>query len=237
MSEEGYIQGAGDDSEGWSQGLTSSIFWQNKEALMAAVSNDGEEALDELVRKLVTDSKSTGRGNEVMLVKPTRNLFLAGNGMQSSYDLIIDCNGTATAIENEGDAGAARSTQVLALACKEGKSGSKTLRDKLPEVKVSVERLLKKSPDARILARCSTGNNLSPGVALVILCCLYNDEGRSAILPLLTSANMFYRWCGSSRRSFDRQTVHQTASSLDHILKARCQSISSHTSSCELVLN
>ena len=204
---------------------------------MAAVSNDGEEALYELVRKLVTDSKSTGRGNEVMLVKPTRNLFLAGNGMQSSCDLIIDCNGTATAIENEGDAGAARSTQVLALACKEGKSGSKTLRDKLPEVKVSVERLLKKSPDARILARCSTGNNLSPGVALVILCCLYNDEGRSAILPLLTSANMFYRWCGSSRRSFDRQTVHQTASSLDHILKARCQSISSHTSSCELVLN
>jgi tRNA A64-2'-O-ribosylphosphate transferase len=51
-SDTGYIQGAGDDTEAWAFGLTSSAFWKNKAYLMA-------ESSEEELRARIAEVMST----------------------------------------------------------------------------------------------------------------------------------------------------------------------------------
>ncbi|GKT84914.1 LOW QUALITY PROTEIN: tRNA A64-2'-O-ribosylphosphate transferase [Colletotrichum tofieldiae] len=53
MSEAGYIQGAGDDTENWALGLTADVFWDNAGALLAAPEAD----LPDTVARLVAERK------------------------------------------------------------------------------------------------------------------------------------------------------------------------------------
>ncbi|KAH7033164.1 initiator tRNA phosphoribosyl transferase-domain-containing protein [Microdochium trichocladiopsis] len=55
MSEGGYIQGAGDDTENWAFGLTPPIFWANADLLLSTPEAD----LPGLVRQLVDQAKAT----------------------------------------------------------------------------------------------------------------------------------------------------------------------------------
>lgn len=170
MSEEGYIQGSGDDSEGWSLGLTAGMFWENKERLMTAVDEGGD--VEEIVRRVVEDSKKAGGMGQCVLIRPTTNLFSGANGnegVKEGFDLVVDCN--ATAIDQSN-------SKVLCLGCKDGKLGSKLLREKLPEVKKKAEELLRKNSDVKILLSCSTGKDLSIGVVLVLLCIFCSDDGK-----------------------------------------------------------
>ncbi|KAL8728632.1 MAG: hypothetical protein Q9181_005282 [Wetmoreana brouardii] len=70
-SENGYIQGAGDDSEGWSHGLTPALFWANKEALMKT----NEAELPDLIRSLL-QTESLETGSSATLVKPTECIYI-----------------------------------------------------------------------------------------------------------------------------------------------------------------
>lgn len=168
MSGDGYIQGAGDDSEGWSRGLSASMFWENREELMRAA-KDGED-MEELVTRIVGDTKRRVDGRGAVLIKPAKGLFLgsgvAGEDM-GKFDLIVDCN--SAEVNEKGR---------LGLGCRDGKLGSKMLRDKLGIVKAKIQDVFKASLSARISAVCSTGRDLSAGVVLVILCCFFDDQGK-----------------------------------------------------------
>ncbi|KAF4582166.1 tRNA A64-2'-O-ribosylphosphate transferase [Ophiocordyceps camponoti-floridani] len=50
----GYVQGAADDAENWSLGLTPSIFWRNVDALLAASDTD----LPSLIATLMTEAQA-----------------------------------------------------------------------------------------------------------------------------------------------------------------------------------
>ena len=171
MSEEGYIQGAGDDGEGWARNLTARVFWLNKDELMSAVQN-GED-VEGLVDRLVTEDKyrsSYGPGHSV-LISPTRNLYVGfGEGILADHDfnLVIDVN----ALHDEPQ------LKLLGMRCKEGKIGSKMMRERMPQIAARAEKQLRTWPEKKILVKCSTGKDLSVGVVLVILCCFYADDGK-----------------------------------------------------------
>lgn len=168
ISEGGYIQGAGDDSEGWSHGLTAQVFWRHRQRLMSS----SEEELPEVIEELMSDVRGSGGTKaEGTRITPTENLFICAGavGNEDTYGLVIDCNGNETAANSN----------MIGLACRLGKLGSKDLREKLPIVAELVKERLLKDGNARVLISCSTGKDLSVGVAVALLCLYYDDSGKS----------------------------------------------------------
>lgn len=183
-SEGGYVQGAADDSESWSHDLTPETFWNHADTLLNATPNE----LPELIVSLLgSDQRQATTEIVPVLVRPTKNIYItqlnhmrvdvsapetsktSGNLSMGSikFDLIINCNlKDSTA-----------SPQVLDLACRHGKLGSKDLRDRLPIVKSFVSTNFERNPDCRILITCSTGKDLCVGVAVLLLCVFFDDSG------------------------------------------------------------
>ena len=171
MSEGGYIQGAGDDSEAWALGLTPNIFWENKVALLDA----GEENLPELIGELAMQYQQQLLDGQVTLIKPTRNVYIGkegGSGGDISFDLLIHCN---------GDIKAPGGTETLSLGCGSRKLGSRDLRKALDKAKDFVLSQLGRNPSQLVLVACSTGQDLAVGTALMILCLFYDDGGKNHI--------------------------------------------------------
>ncbi|GBF62348.1 hypothetical protein TMEN_4886 [Trichophyton mentagrophytes] len=173
MSEGGYIQGAGDDSEGWSHGLTPPIFWKHKDLLMAA----GESELPGLIQELIEKECKLPSTNRRYLIKPTRNIYIgkrSGVGDDaSSFDLVIDCAGSV----DSSQSGSPQSTKWLNLGCPAGKLGSRQLRKVLASAESFVSRHLTGDPSLSLLIMCSDGKDISVGTALMILCSLFDDQG------------------------------------------------------------
>ncbi|CAG7926892.1 unnamed protein product [Penicillium olsonii] len=193
MSEGGYIQGAGDDSEGWAYGLTPPVFWANREILK----NTPEDDLPDLIQRLVSEHKQLDVARDATLVAPTKNLFITSTGAAneaSGYDLVIDCNGSPA----EGD------VQRLGLGCDTGKLGSRDLRKSLDKVRDFVVARFEANPDSSLLVTCGSGKDLSAGTLLAIICLFYNDEGGfDASLSKRTISKQFIRqrlaWLVSSK--------------------------------------
>ena len=169
VSEGGYIQGAGDDSEGWARGLTPPMFWRYLERLLKTK----EEELPDLITEILDEEKKTKVVHERVLVKPTKIIYLADGERldDDQFNLIINCTGKSAhpfAIDSD---------KVLDLQCREGKLGSKDLRERLGTVKSFVGTALQRKPHCRILIMCSSGKDLSVGVALALLCLFFDDSG------------------------------------------------------------
>ncbi|KAF2012673.1 hypothetical protein BU24DRAFT_425308, partial [Aaosphaeria arxii CBS 175.79] len=168
-SEGGYVQGAADDHEAWSCGLTPTAFWENKELLLGT----NEEDLPEVIRGLVG---GLGGSKAVpVLVKPTTNLFVSSseNLDIDPFDVIISCTPEALSTTNPEHV---KTKQYLHLACQTLKLGSRDLRNQLQ----SLEAFMASVPDLnsrKIVICCPTGKDLSIGVALAIVCLYVNDEG------------------------------------------------------------
>jgi tRNA A64-2'-O-ribosylphosphate transferase len=170
ISEGGYIQGAGDDSEGWSHGLTPPVFWENKSMLLATE----ESKLPELIERLVKEHRKQEGGPQATLIQPTRNLYIGQAGAAASksggYDLIIACN--EKPLESGGD------PKRLNLGCSTVfKLGSRDLRKALDQVKAFVETHLSADPSRSLLVTCETAKDLSVGTLLAIICLFYDDNG------------------------------------------------------------
>ncbi|KAJ9220276.1 hypothetical protein DTO027B5_1210 [Paecilomyces variotii] len=170
MSEGGYIQGAGDDSESWAHGLTPPVFWENKSTLLAT----DEEELPDRIQELMAKQRSQKTDHEAILVAPTQNLYISRTSSLSTdtdgYDLVIDCNASPQA--SEGNA------KRLNLGCGSAKLGSRDLRKSLDQVKTFVNTTLLSNPAQSLLVTCETGKDLSAGALLAILCLFYNDDGQ-----------------------------------------------------------
>lgn len=213
MSEGGYIQGAGDDSEGWAYGLTPPVFWANREILK----NTAEDDLPDLIQRLVGEHKQLDVAGDATLIAPTKNLFITSGSVDaaSKYDLVIDCNGTPV----EGD------VKRLGLGCDTGKLGSRDLRKSLDKVRDFVATRIGANPDLSLLVTCESGKDLSAGTLLSIICLFYNDEGMYAVPCRMMNSSA--RWKGNGKLRFlhrwlrclaeqarNQQAIHQTASSL-----------------------
>lgn len=190
MSADGYIQGAGDDTEHWSHGLTAEMFWEHKSRLVDDLNTD--EDIEEAVKQIVAQSrleKSMAEG-VASRIAPTSNLFLAtlssknDLSLSEGFDLIVDCNVYNPEI----------CINHLCLGCKDGKLGSRSLREKLPLVRARAEKILTNNTEAKILVRCTTGKDLSVGVLLVLLCCCFDEQGKVHL---------------SDTRSIDKQLIRQ----------------------------
>lgn len=173
ISEGGYIQGAGDDSEAWAHGLTPPVFWPHKSTLLA----QSEEDLPEVIGNLMREHRKQTSGQQATLVTPSRNLYisqadpgLAENGL---YDLIIDCNGKPEAIEVIES-----KSKRLNLGCISSKQGGRDLRNHLDKVRDFVASHLNSNPSQSLLVMCESGKDLSAGALLTIICLLYSDAGK-----------------------------------------------------------
>ncbi|KAE8354832.1 tRNA A64-2'-O-ribosylphosphate transferase [Aspergillus coremiiformis] len=169
MSEGGYIQGAGDDSEGWAHGLTPPVFWAHKSTL----SKTREDDLPELIETLVEEYQKQDGGQQATLIAPTRNLYISRTDPQSTEggacDLVIDCNGNPEATEGN--------PKRLNLGCGLSKLGSRDLRKHLHKVLAFVGLQLESNPSQSLLVTCESGKDLSAGALLAILCLCYDDDG------------------------------------------------------------
>ncbi|KAJ6034880.1 hypothetical protein N7499_002097 [Penicillium canescens] len=176
MSEGGYIQGAGDDSEGWAHGLTPPVFWANH----AVLKGTAEEDLPDVIGRLVGEFKLGNASSEVTCIAPTRNLFIgeagAGVDFEGRFDLVIDCNGdVGSGGEGEGDGEG--NGKRLNLGCASGKLGSRDLRKSLDKVHEFVGARLGLDSSLSLLVVCETGKDLSAGTLLAIICLFFNDDG------------------------------------------------------------
>lgn len=184
-----YIQGAGDDHEGWAavsyilprpcmiannapykeSGLTPAIFWENHELLLKA----SEDELLDLVRSLAKSSDISDGSLSVTLVKPTKTIYVGSlasvKAHGNDYEVIVNCSARLF-----GGDGASR---VIDFPIPEGKKGAGFLRTNLQKI----IGLLDKNVGKKIIFACLSGNDMAPVIALVILCLYYDNEGEEII--------------------------------------------------------
>ncbi|KAH7321851.1 tRNA a64-2'-o-ribosylphosphate transferase-like protein [Rhexocercosporidium sp. MPI-PUGE-AT-0058] len=180
LSEGGYIQGAGDDTENWAHGLTPPVFWNHKETLLSTAEYD----VPDLIESFVQEAKRNGFGGQnLRVVKPTTVLFVAPTDSIDGTDV-----GKDTCVINILPRITDQSTwQTSPARIDVGlgphKLGSRNLRTSLPFIVAAVEKMLARSkseetlPRLKIIVSCESGKDLSIGTALAISCLFFDDQG------------------------------------------------------------
>lgn len=171
VSEGGYIQGAGDDSEGWSRGLTANLFWKHKDMLMST----NEQNLPDMIAELKCAEKTTPLVSEPTLIRPTNWLFIdqiqaLSDAALEKVDSLITCSQKTQITRLPAFNG-----KHLHLECRERKLGSRDLRKELSKLVHFMSHL---RPPKRLLVACTTGKDLGVGVILAILCLYTDEQGR-----------------------------------------------------------
>lgn len=182
---DGYIQGAGDDSEGWSRGLTPSLFWQHSVTLLSASLNEEED-----LATFLQDNGTHVTKVSITPVYPANATWpiyickvedLARSNL-SDFDGIITCDESLSDPTDEAAKGELRPL-FLRLDCKTGKFGSRSLRDQLRRLPPFIARVASRRECPRMLFICATGRDLSVGTALAALCLYFDEDGKH--FPLL----------------------------------------------------
>ncbi|KAK4237833.1 tRNA A64-2'-O-ribosylphosphate transferase [Achaetomium macrosporum] len=182
MSEAGYIQGAGDDTENWALGLTAEVFWRHREALFAA----SESELPGLIREFVASDNDKGRAEGVGMVKRVASpgVFvgtLAAKERSLREGACVVALTPGTTAQSEWVKGPAH----MEVGLGKSKAASRLLRDALPQICDFVLRNLKKpekgengtSGKKKVVVLCESGKDLSMGVALAVYCWCFDDAG------------------------------------------------------------
>lgn len=164
-SEGGYVQGAADDHEAWSHGLTPALFWSNKDSLLLT----NEEDLPTKIALLVGQDHGTEAVST--LIKPTGDVYVSAseNVDPTPFDTVISCTSEPLPQPLLKKAGV---KAYLHLPCGTGKLGSRDLRTQLPAL-----RSLVPTASGKTLICCPTGKDLSVGAALAYLCLFVNEDG------------------------------------------------------------
>ncbi|TGO23384.1 hypothetical protein BPAE_0134g00180 [Botrytis paeoniae] len=181
ISEGGYIQGAGDDTENWAHGLTPPIFWTNQEILFET----SEEDLPGLIETLIHQtSSSPGPNDKLRIVEPTSCLSISTiDALPPLYNNTSTCTIVLLPKITPKDTWHTSPSRLdIGLGAK--KIGSKNLRVALPTISSFFLKYLntysaKRScdPSMQIIIACESGHDLSIGVALALLCLYFNDDG------------------------------------------------------------
>ena len=183
MSEGGYIQGAGDDTENWAHGLTPPVYWAHKNLLLST----SETELPELIKELVRQAASVGPlNNRIRCVKPTTCLFIAPTSEVLAPSVPNDNKHTIVLMPKITEESTWQTSKNrLDIGLGPHKIGSRNLRTALPAITNFVEEVFLTVPESKhtkdILIACDSGMDLSIGAALAILCLFFSDEG--TVLP------------------------------------------------------
>jgi len=181
-----YIQGAGDDHEGWAtvlashthvpktianskqeSGLTPTLFWRHHTKIMSA----SEKDLLEVIRNLPPASSSTLGGSKITRIGQT-NISIAPTSaiptlpLTPTFDHII-CTSPIPLLPTDGVKPIPSHHPIP-----NNPPGAKLLRKFLPEITSSIT-----NPAGKILVTCDSGEHVAACVALVLLCMYYDDEG------------------------------------------------------------
>ncbi|KAF2819096.1 hypothetical protein CC86DRAFT_146569 [Ophiobolus disseminans] len=169
-SEGGYVQGAADDHEAWSHGLTPPVFWKNKDVLVSTSEEEAPGVVERLLKEEADDSTTSA----ATLIKPTSTLYISSsqNVELTGFNVVISCAPDAL---SSATLKSAKIKHYLPLKCQTGKLGSRDLRNELPLLPTFLSSL--DTPAAKILVCCPTGKDVSVGTALAILCLYANDDG------------------------------------------------------------
>jgi tRNA A64-2'-O-ribosylphosphate transferase len=177
VSEGGYIQGSGDDTENWAYGLTPPVFWANTSSLLS----ESEEDLPSFIAELLAVAPLSGLKNEPLIpVTPTTSLYITSMpvflSQQSTSSLITILLSENITPESSWET----SNLQLSVGIGPHKIGSKNLRTALPIILEFLQKKINQSEvneGPEILIVCSSGKDHSVGVGLAILCLLYDDLG------------------------------------------------------------
>ncbi|OHE96365.1 initiator tRNA phosphoribosyl transferase [Colletotrichum orchidophilum] len=208
MSEAGYIQGAGDDTENWALGLTAEVFWENVTALLRCPEAD----LPELVVSLVAeDKRNAPRGVQPKEVAPrilVCPLPLADDDDEGGAAFAAaaaaggECRVALTQDVTPRDSWV-KSPTYMQVGLGKHKVASRNLRQALPDICAFVSRYLDSRRAAgadvdadgaeegrgSVLVACETGKDLSIGAALAIYCWCFDQDGKYRVADSTTFFN------------------------------------------------
>ncbi|KAH8597002.1 tRNA a64-2'-o-ribosylphosphate transferase-like protein [Bisporella sp. PMI_857] len=193
VSEGGYIQGAGDDTENWAHGLTPPVFWANDTLLLSSAEGD----LPELIERLVIEHvgvEQTGLRH----IQPTTFVLIGTYAANDSQCKIPSISLLPAATDEQSWL---ETSTSLELGLGPHKLGSRNLRSALPRIISFAEKVLLHAPDVsseapqRIIIKCDSGRDLSIGVALAIICIFCNDDGslRKSVVQFSSIDKTFIR--------------------------------------------
>ncbi|KAL0485837.1 tRNA A64-2'-O-ribosyl phosphate transferase [Acrasis kona] len=184
-----YIQGAGDDHQGWSLGLTPKLFWDNKDFLL-----EGELVCEERVRDVVRefgDSKINlyHSGSIAALQIYTdeftkianTNLFIGSNPNVCDYTSsftkfgqLVGSNHVAIISCVDDDSDQIDSDTLLVAHIMDHKRRRDLIPKNLPRILSFIRNKL--SNGYSVLILCKSGNNESIGVCCATLCAMFDDN-------------------------------------------------------------
>ncbi|PUU83347.1 tRNA A64-2'-O-ribosylphosphate transferase [Tuber borchii] len=166
-----YIQGAGDDHEGWAteSGLTPTLFWHHHTKIMSTPEKDLLEVIKHLPppqpsSNTLDSSKITRIGQTNISIAPTSAIPTLPP--TPAFDHII-CTSPILLLPIDGIKPIPSHHPIP-----NNPPGAKLLRKFLPEITSSIT-----NPAGNILVTCDSGEHVAACVALVLLCMYYDDEG------------------------------------------------------------
>lgn len=176
MSEAGYIQGAGDDTENWAHGLTAQIWWRHADELLASMEGDLPGLIERLVAQAGEERErnSLRRLTEVLYVSTLPLDELAPR--TCLVKLVPEVTDEETWVKSKAE---------MEVGIGKSKAGGRNLRRALPSICEFVRRSLQSEtgaahdePKPRVIVACETGKDLSVGCALALDCWCFDDNGR-----------------------------------------------------------
>ncbi|KAH8891324.1 initiator tRNA phosphoribosyl transferase [Thozetella sp. PMI_491] len=175
MSEGGYIQGAGDDTEAWAHGLTAPIFWKNRELLLATPESD----LPDLIASLVTTDVPSNSGAAGL--KQATSLITVGT-LPIDLEVLDECACLISLLPKSTPSDAwIKSKRHMEVGLGKSKTGSRMLRDALDPICQHVSSFLENftslTQRPRVVVACESGKDLSVGLVLALDCWLVGDDG------------------------------------------------------------
>ena len=212
-----YVQGAGDDSEGWAHGLTASLYWTNREELAHTAEDELPVVMERLVRE---DSTKSGDGSWTPVSRDGRILLgpipHCSAGVISQGALLIVCAATV-----EDALVVALGARLLHLSCGANKVGSRDLRVALNKVPPFV---VNRTEEVKIhICDATGGTDLAVGTALVLLCLQSDIQGSLYWLPrslIVIDSNLGMLRLASvgSRPAMDKTVIRRKLSGITTLM-------------------
>ncbi|KAF3901768.1 hypothetical protein AA313_de0203362 [Arthrobotrys entomopaga] len=184
-----YIQGAGDDHEGWAQGLLPVTYWSNREALLRTPESELPSFIGSIVRSHYEESSSGDTRGLSFLSKVYGALAICD---LKTYNALINAqipiSGAIVCTENgnlpEEIPKDSLSVPVYETVIPSNKIGSKILRGKLPEIVEFAKAILSSDTHHPLVIVCQDGNDLAVGIALALITRLFDNQGHLISPPV-----------------------------------------------------
>jgi tRNA A64-2'-O-ribosylphosphate transferase len=179
MSEKGYVQGAGDDTENWAHGLTPPVFWAHQQRLLATP----EAEITDLIRTLVTEAqKLADQPTPAIEVAP--RVYVAKTPLPAGGTSTDQCQILLTTQSTEAQSWVkSRSQMDVGLGKPSG--ARRNLRFALGAICSFASTFLQAASQAEntrtirsVLIACDSGKDLSVGVALAVSCWCVDNDGK-----------------------------------------------------------